>query len=346
MNMSRVSRIVIGVGVALLVSFGAQAGPGGGPTNQGVVKLTDVTGGQFFFADTNNDLLWNGGTDAQFRIQGGQLVDALFVQGDVTGNTQTQLGQADTNKFYFESGNFAWTPATDTGDFSFFFAPNVGLSMVGTGDWNVGGRDCVMKVGTDQFIFVDANCNDVWEGGVTDAQFRIEGGTLTGIPFIMNDQIGIMTDTKWFIESGNFSWTPGTDTGDVNGFFAPNVGTVVGVVVTDFNGDGTEDFAKILSDGFIFADLNGNMVWDGAPTDGQFKIQGGGLTGPYVAGTFQGQNGGVGQFDVTKIFVDGNATNPPDAAWTPGAGTESANFFAPNVGSIQAAGAGSYGPPN
>jgi hypothetical protein len=90
------------------------------------------------------------------------------------------------------------------------------------------------------------------------------------------------------------------------------------------------------------------MLWDGvgAGADGQFKIQGGNLTGPYLAGTFQGQDGGVGQFEPVKAFVDGNASNPPDALWTPAAATETINFFAPNVGAVQAAGAGSYGAPN
>lgn len=310
------------------------------------MKLTDDADGQFFFADTTNDLLWDAGDgDAKFRIQGGALTGVKFVQGDLSGNGQTQLGLADTNKFYFESGNFSWTPGTDAGDIDFFFAPNVGLTTVGTGDWNIGGRDCVMKVGTDDFIFVDANCNDGWDGQPSDGKFRIQGGNETGIYFVIDDKIGLFTATKYYIESGNFSWNPATDTGDIDGFFAPNVGAVVGVVVADFNGDGVEDFAKIVDDDFIYVDLNGNLLWDGQPTDGKFKIEGGGLTGPYLAGSFQGQDGGVGQFDGSKIYVDGNGTNAPDGAWTPGAGSETVEFFAPNTGGIQGAGAGSYGAP-
>jgi hypothetical protein len=203
-----------------------------------------------------------------------------------------------------------------------------------------------MKVGTGQFFYVDANCSDTWDGEAIDAKFRIQGGNETGITFVINDQLGLMTATKFYIESGNFSWTPATDTGDINGFFAPNVGAVVSVVIADFNGDGTEDFAKIVDDDFIYADLNGNLMWDGQPTDGKFKIQGGLLTGPSLAGSFQGQNGGVGQFDGTKLYVDGNASNAPDGAWTPGGGTETVNFFAPNTGGVQAAGSGDYGTPN
>jgi len=338
------SLIISSIGVALLAAVAVQAGPVGS-ANQGVVKLTDDADGQFFFADVNDDLLWNGGTDAKFRIQGGALTGVLFAQGDISGNGQTQLGLADANKFYFESGNYSWTPGSDSGDVAFFFAPNVGLIQVDSGDWALAGRDCVMKVGTDQFIYVDANCNDAWNGAVTDAKFRIQGGTLTGIYFVMDDQIGIMTATKFFIDDGDFSWTPGSNPSDVSGFFAPNVGAVTGVLVADFNGDTNEDFAKIAADGFIYADLNGNMVWDGQPTDGKFKIQGGALSGPHLAGAFLGNNGGVGQFDNNKVYVDGNAGNAPDGAWTPGAGTETANFFAPNTGGIQAADAGSYGAP-
>lgn len=346
MNVCRMARIIISTTVALLIT--AVAAQAGAPasSDQGVAKLTDDADGQFFFADVDADLLWQGGTDAKFRIQGGSIANVLFAQGDMNGNTQTQLGVANEQKFYFESGNFGWTPASDTGDINFFFAPNVGLTMVGTGDWLLAGRDCVMKVGTGQFIFVDANCNDAWDGAGTDAKFRIQGGTETGIVFVIDDQIGIMTDTKFFIESGNFSWTPATDTGDINGFFAPNVGAVVAVHVADLNGDGNEDFAKVVADGFIYADLNGNMAWDGQPTDGKFKIQGGGLSGPGLAGSFQGQNGAVGQFDNSKLYVDGNAANAPNGGWTPGSGTETVNFFAPNTGGIQAAGAGSYGTPN
>ena len=348
MNIYRVSRtIMIGIGAAFLVAAGAQAGGGPSESGEGIVKLTNDADGQFFFADTNSDLLWDAADgDAKFRIQGGALTGVKFVQGDLSGNSQTQLGLADSSKFYFESGNFGWTPGSDAGDINFFFAPDVGLITVGTGDWNLGGRDCVMKVGTDNFIFVDANCSDGWEGqGGGDGKFRIQGGAEAGIYFVIDDKIGLFTANKYYIESGDFNWTPGSDAGDINGFFAPNVGAVVAVVVSDFNGDGVEDFAKIVDDGFIYADLNGNMEWDGQPDDGKFKIQGGALTGPHLAGSFQGQDGGVGQFDGTKIYVDGNADNAPSGTWTPGAGTETANFFAPNTGGIQGAGAGDYGTP-
>jgi hypothetical protein len=87
------------------------------------------------------------------------------------------------------------------------------------------------------------------------------------------------------------------------------------------------------------------MIWDGQPTDAKFKIQGGSIAGSYMAGSFLDQDGAVGQVGPVKVYADGNADNAPNGGWTPGAGTETTNFFAPNQGAIQAADAGFYATP-
>lgn len=333
-------RAILGIMMGLLIATPAFGGPSG-PTQDGILKWMADADGQFFFIDGNNNLLWDGvPTDAKFRIEGGAQSGLLWV-GDNNGNGQDQVGIVTETKAFVESGNYAWTPGSDAGDINFFFAPNVGLTQALAGDFGANGTMNLAKVGTGQFVYVDVNGNNVWNGVPTDAKFRIEGGNQTGVLFAGNFgsgyQIGIFTATKVFLESGNFSWTPGSDAGDVNFFFAPNVGAVDAVVIGDFDGDGADNVGKVAG-GFIWLDLNGNMAWDGQPTDAKFRIEGGLLTGPIIAVQADLDAADeVGQFSTQKIFIDNG-----DGIWAPGGGLEIINFFAPNVGTINEAAAGNF----
>jgi hypothetical protein len=126
----------------------------------------------------------------------------------------------------------------------------------------------------------------------------------------------------------------------VASFFAPNVGATIAVLIGDWGNTGVEKIGKVAADGFIYLDLNGDFTFTGAD-DAKFRIQGGTLVGPYVAGDFDGDGGDeVGQVDPVKFYLDANG----DGAWTPLAG-DSATFFAPNQGAVTGAGAGVWTAP-
>jgi hypothetical protein len=339
---------VLGCLVALCVVAGA-AHAGEPPAgNEGVVKWMNDGDGQFFFVDVNANNAWDGeATDAKFRIQGGgETGEMLLGAFGVNGGTSDQLGIMTETKYFIDGGDFSWTPGAGTeGDG--FFAPNVGLSQALVEDFNIDNEDDFAKVGTGQFIFVDKNGNKAWDGEVTDAKFRIQGGAETGVLFAGDfgngPQIGIFTATKVFMDGNalnapDYSWTPGAGT-ETDFFFAPNVGAVDAVVLGDFDNDGDDNIGKVAG-GFIYLDLNGNFAWDGQPTDAKFRIQGGTLNGPVFAGNLKDTAAGdqAGQFSTTKVFADANG----DGQWTPGGGTELDFFFAPNVGGIQAADAGEW----
>jgi hypothetical protein len=63
-----------------------------------------------------------------------------------------------------------------------------------------------------QFFFIDATGNNAWDGQAAgDGKFRIEGGRQTGRMLLgdfsgnRQDQLGILTDTKFFIDDGDMS---------------------------------------------------------------------------------------------------------------------------------------------
>lgn len=341
---------VLGILGALGLAFAPAvvAGPAPETAQEGPVKWADGGANKPFFIDVDGDLTFTA-ADAKFQIQGGTAEGPMIV-GDYSGNTQDQIGIVSDEKVFIESGNFKWTPASDSGDTAIFFAPGVGVStQAGTCDFKMDNADDFFKLNQENKIFVDAGGDRTFNTGDGDAKFNIQG-SIAGIYFAgdfgSGCQIGVMTSTKVFLESGNYKWTPATDSGDVNSFFASGVGTVVGVVVGDFNPDRAGDeFAKLVDNAGVltfFVDVSGDLKFDAADGDQKLRIQGGAVEGPGIAGVFNTDAGKavLGQFSTTKVFVDFNG----DYSWTPSSG-DVANFFAPDVGAVLGAGSGAFAAP-
>jgi hypothetical protein len=324
----------------------ANAGPVGGDA-EGLVKR--VATGDFFFVDVNADKTWTAADDAKFRIQGGALPLALTIVGDFNGNGQASVGVMDDQKYYVDAdSNFVWAPGGGN-ELVNFFAPNVGMTHAIPGDFDGAGGDDPAKfaggVTGGNFFYADRNGNKLWNGTPADAKFRIQGGTIDGVPFSCkcfggNAVNGLMSDSKVYIDkNGDFAWTPAVVGAETAEFFAPNVGAVTQVLIGDWGNTGVEKIGKVAG-GFIYLDLNGDFRFTAAD-DAKFRIQGGTLVGPHVAGDFNGDGSDiVGQVDPTKFFLDANG----DGAWTPAAG-DSATFFAPNQGAVVGAGAGVWTAP-
>lgn len=306
---------------SLCVAGTAGAGPVGGST-EGLVKR--VATGDFLFVDVNNDKTWNQADDAKFRIQGGALSSALLIVGNFDGAGLSSVGLMDDQKYYIDAdSNFQWLPGGGNESVN-FFAPGVGITHALIGDYDGAGGDDPGKFAGGaggNFFYLDSNGNKLWNGAA-DAKFRIQGGTINGVPFVCkcaaggNSVAGLMSDTKVYIDlNGDFAWTPATLGAEVASFFAPNVGTTTAVLIGDWGGTGVEKIGKVAG-GFIYLDLNGDFTFTSGD-DAKFRIQGGTLVGPHVAGDFDGANGEeVGQVDPVKFYLDANA----DGAWTPAAG--------------------------
>jgi len=324
--------------VGLLIALPAFAGPPGG-AQEGVVKRAQT--GDFFFVDFNYDKTFTGAADKKFRIQGGALTSALLIVGDFDGDGVDSVGLIDDSKAYIDAdSSFTWAPAGGN-ELVNFFAPNVGMTDAVVGNFSGDTQQDFAKFeDAGRFFFVDANGNKLWDPASGDKKFRIQGGTIAGIPFACEcftagqAVVGILADDKVYLdENRDFAWTPGAGTEEVQ-FFAPGVGATQFVVVGDWDNDGTEEIAKVAGN-FIYIDRNGDFTFQAADDD-KFRIQSGTIVGPYVAGDFDGANGAeVGVVDASKFYLDANN----DGSWTP-AGGDTATFFAPGQGTTLAVGAG------
>lgn len=195
-------------------------------------KFAGGAGGNFFFLDRNGNKVWDGATDAKFRIQGGAVNGVPFSCKCFPGGKSVVGLMSDTKVFIDANGDFAWTPATPGAEVAEFFAPNVGATeAVLIGDWGNTGVEKIGKV-AGGFIFLDLN-GDFRFTGADDAKFRIQGGTLVG-PHVAGDfdgnggdEVGQVNPVKLFLDAnGDGAWAPLA--GDIASFFAPNQGVVTG----------------------------------------------------------------------------------------------------------------------
>lgn len=206
----------------------------------------------------------------------------------------------------------------------------------------------VKRAETGDFFFVDKNTDKTWQAA-DDAKFRIQGGTLTAAQMIVGDfdgngqhSVGLMDDSKYYIDAdSSFTWAPAGG-GELVNFFAPGVG-MTHTLIGDFDGATGDDpgkFAGGAGGNFFYADRNGNKLWNGTPADAKFRIQGGAVDGvPFTCKCF-GSTSVAGLMTETKVFIDKNG----DFAWTPATpGAETAEWFAPNVGTVDAVLIGDWG---
>jgi hypothetical protein len=165
--------------------------------------------------------------------------------------------------------------------------------------------------------------------------------------FKVKDHIGVLSNGQWYLDgSGNGAWEGAPVDRQIAGFAPPVVGGIP--VSGDWNADGTAKIG-LFKDGAWYVDLDGNGIWDGAPTDGLFSFGGGvpgaipvtgdwtgtGTTkiGIFVNGTWYLDLNGNGAWDGTPIdglfnFGVGVAgAIPLTGDWT-GTGTAKIGIFA------------------
>jgi hypothetical protein len=178
--------------------------------------------------------------------------------------------------------------------------------------------------------YLDGSGNGAWEDAPVDK--FIAGFTppvVGGIP-VSGDwntngiaKIGIFKDGVWYLDLNNNGVWDGTPD-DVQYSFGGGVAGAV-PVTGDWTGTGTTKIG-VYAAGTWYLDLNGNGVWNGAPTDGFFSF-GVGLTGAIpVTGDWSG-NGtakiGVFLDGTWYLDVNGNGTYdgiPTDAQYAFGSG--------------------------
>jgi hypothetical protein len=229
------------------------------------------------------------------------------------------------------SGTWNGTPA----DTLYSFGNGLAGAIAVTGDWTGTGSDRI-GVYADGVWYLDLSGNGVWEGTPTDALYVFGSGLINAVP-VTGDwtgsgttRIGVFVDGTWYLDlNGNGVWD-GSPTDALYSFGTGLAGIVP--VVGDWTGTGPAKIG-VFVDGTWYLDLNGNGVWDGAPTDALYSF-GTGLAG---AQPVTGDWAGNGTFKIGVLvngtwYMDQNG----NGIWE-GAPTDVLDSFGGGLGSVKPA---------
>jgi hypothetical protein len=126
--------------------------------------------------------------------------------------------------------------------------------------------------------YLDLNGNGVWDGPTVD-RLSTFGDGLTGAVPVTGDwtgtgttKIGVFANGTWYLDlTGNGIW----NSMPTDGLYTFGSGIPGAVPVTgDWTGTGTTKIG-VFANGYWYLDLNGNGVWNVAPTDGLYTFGGG-----------------------------------------------------------------------
>jgi hypothetical protein len=196
-----------------------------------------------------------------------------------------------------------WKPSTNA---------NHGEEIRSINSFTVAAAAPIDKIGvfSSGMWYLDLNSNEAWNGSTTDAIKSFGAGVPGAVPvtgnwtgagstkvgvFVMNALRGA---SNWYVDlNGNGVWDGPT----VDGLYTFGDGLTGAVPVSgDWTGTGTTKIG-VFANGYWYLDVNGNGIWDGAPTDALYTF-GAGLPGAVpVTGNWTGTG-------ATKIGVFANGT--------------------------------------
>ena len=246
------------------------------------------------------------------------------------------LGVASASNWYLDTnGNGTWN-GSSTDKLITFTAPVADATKV-SGDWNGNGTTSAgaYKAGV---WYLDLNGNGIWDGAAIDGQFSFGGGIAGAVP-VTGDwtgtgstKLGVFANGKWYLDlNGNRVWN-GTATDALYNFGGGQAGAIP--VTGDWNGNGKTKVGIYVA-GRWYLDLNGNGVYNGAPTDALYNF-GGGVAGSVpVTGDWSG-NGStkIGIFANGKWLLDLNG----NGAWNGSTTDAQYNFGGGIAGAVPVVG--------
>jgi hypothetical protein len=181
--------------------------------------------------------------------------------------------------------------------------------------------------------YLDANKSRAWDGMPSDIQGFFGLGVAGAVP-VAGDwngngktKIGVFAYGVWYLDrNGSMAWDD-TST-DALYFFGGGVANAI-PVTGDWTGTGTTKIG-IYANGTWYLDLNGNGVWDGTPTDGQYSFGAGVVNAIPVTGDWTGTGTtriGIYANGTWYLDLNGNGVwdgTPTDAQYSFGAGVVNA----------------------
>jgi hypothetical protein len=253
------------------------AGNAGAPCKQ--------VGGSSVFCDANRNGVWNGnagGDLAATFASGAGSGTILFADLNTDGTDELVKfygGVGATNFFQADSNqNNVWN-GTGGGDKVFNVAPSVagGVPFICDCDGN-GTIELGKYVAATSEFYIDLNNNGVWNGnGGGDRAGTFAAGAGAATSFLFANLSGAVDSADELIKfyggvgatnfyqidaNNNFGWN-GTGGGDAVGSVAPAAAAGAACAI-DLDGNGTSVLCKTISGvSSVFADLNGNLAWDG-----------------------------------------------------------------------------------
>ncbi len=284
---------------------------------------------QTWYLDLNGNGAWDSTPiDAQYSFGGG-IANAIPVTGDWTGTGTTKIGTYADGTWYLDlNGNGVWD-GTPT-DAQYSFGNGVANAIPVTGDWTGTGTTKVGIYANGEWD-LDLNGNGVWDGTPTDAAYSFGGGA-NAIPVIGDwtgtgtMKIGIYANGEWDLDlNGNGVW----DGAPIDAQYSFGGGIANAIPVTgDWTGTGTTKIGT-YADGTWYVDLNGNGVWDGAPTDAQYSF-GNGMTGA-VPVTGKWGSFAINTYTITAS-AGANGTISPSGIVSVNSGATATFVITPNAG--------------
>jgi hypothetical protein len=234
-----------------------------------------------WYVDKSGNGMWDNMTMDGMMTFGAGLQGAKPVAGDWNGTGTTKIGVYVNGVWYLDmNGNGIWD-GTPT-DATYTFGAGLTGAMPVTGDWGGTGKT---KIGVYDPAtgtwYLDMNGNGIWDGTPTDATYTFGAG-LTGAVPVTGDWsgtgktgIGVYANGVWYLDmNGNGIWD-GTPTDATYTFGAGLNGAIP--VTGDWSGTGKAGIG-VYANGVWYLDMNGNGIWNGAPTDTTYTF-GAGLQG-------------------------------------------------------------------